>query len=162
MSARRDPNLTIDAAQFDYRPMIDADLDQVLLLERSVYAHPWSRGNFIDALAGTQPAWVLRGADRQLLAYFLLMTMFDEVHLLNLAVCAEGQGQGIGRLMLGRALACARGLGMESMLLEVRPSNVRAIDTYLRHGFVQIGLRNGYYPQDGAGREDAIVMRLAL
>jgi ribosomal-protein-alanine N-acetyltransferase len=166
MSALAGSNLAVDPAvdpaRFTYQPMVESDIDQVVLLERSVYAHPWSRGNFLDALISAQPAWVLRGHDQQLLAYFLMMTIFDEVHLLNLAICAQGQGQGIGRLMLGRALSCARGLEMESMLLEVRPSNSRAIDLYQRHGFVQIGVRKGYYPQEGGQREDAIVMRLAL
>ena len=51
---------------------------------------------------------------------------------------------------------------MTSILLEVRPSNERALDVYRRHGYVQIGRRKGYYPAGAAGREDAIVMRLDL
>jgi ribosomal-protein-alanine N-acetyltransferase len=156
------PHLTSAPTLLECQPMAQSDIDQVVALESNVYAHPWSRGNFQDALESAHPAWVLRGQDQQLLAYFLLMTMLDEVHLLNLAVCADQQGRGLGRLMLERALSCARALGMESMLLEVRTSNARAIDLYLRQGFLQIGLRKAYYPQDGQQREDAIVMRLAL
>ena len=32
---------------------------------------------------------------------------------------------------------------------------------YARYGFVRIGTRRGYYPAHG-GREDAVVMRIAL
>jgi ribosomal-protein-alanine N-acetyltransferase len=46
-----------------------------------------------------------------------------------------------------------------SVLLEVRPSNARALAVYERYGFARIGLRKNYYPAGIGGREDAIVMR---
>jgi ribosomal-protein-alanine N-acetyltransferase len=149
-------------ALLDYQPMTEHDVDQMVALEQSVYALPWSRGNFLDALSCSYPAWVLRDTSGELLAYFLLMTMVDEVHLLNLAVRVDRQGLGLGRFMLDKALACGRGQGMESMLLEVRPSNTRALALYARNGFLQLGLRKAYYPAPGQQREDAIVMRRAL
>jgi ribosomal-protein-alanine N-acetyltransferase len=48
------------------------------------------------------------------------------------------------------------------VLLEVRPSNIRALDIYRRYGFAEIGRRKGYYPAPNQQREDAIVMRLEL
>jgi ribosomal-protein-alanine N-acetyltransferase len=47
------------------------------------------------------------------------------------------------------------------MMLEVRPSNTPAQRLYRRYGFERIGVRRGYYPSHG-GREDALVMRIAL
>ena len=55
----------------------------------------------------------------------------------------------------------ARSYGARTMLLEVRPSNAAAQQMYERYGFVRIGIRRGYYPARD-GREDAIVMRVAL
>jgi ribosomal-protein-alanine N-acetyltransferase len=152
----------VNPALLDYQAMTQGDVDAMLELEHSVYPMPWSRGNFLDALSCAYPAWVLRDADGQLLGYFLLMIMVDEVHLLNLAVRAASQGQGLGRFLLDKALACGRGAGAESMLLEVRPSNARALALYARDGFLQVGLRKAYYPAPGQQREDAIVMRRAL
>jgi ribosomal-protein-alanine N-acetyltransferase len=51
---------------------------------------------------------------------------------------------------------------MTSILLEVRPSNKRALEVYQRYGFARIGLRKGYYPAANNTREDAIVMRLPI
>jgi ribosomal-protein-alanine N-acetyltransferase len=51
---------------------------------------------------------------------------------------------------------------MESVLLEVRPSNTRALEIYERYGFKQIGRRKGYYPAADGQREDAIVMRFGI
>jgi ribosomal-protein-alanine N-acetyltransferase len=151
-----------DLARLNYEPMQESDIDDVLALEQSVYPHPWSRGNFADSLASGYQAWILRDQQQRLLGYFLVMPMVDEAHLLNVAVAADWQGQGLGHLLLNQAVACARGLGMESVLLEVRPSNTRALEVYQRYGFTQIGRRKGYYPAASQQREDAIVMRFEL
>ncbi|MCU6501412.1 ribosomal protein S18-alanine N-acetyltransferase [Duganella vulcania] len=151
-----------DLARLNYEPMQQADLPDVVALEESVYPHPWSMANFIDSLNSNYEAWVLRDQQGDLLGYFLLMAIVDEAHLLNVAVSAEKQGQGLGRFLLNQAVACARGLGMESVLLEVRPSNTRALEIYERYGFKQIGRRKGYYPAANQQREDAIVMRFSL
>lgn len=151
-----------DLARLNYEPMQPGDIDEVLALEQSVYPHPWSRANFADSLASGYDAWVLRGHGGALMGYFLIMQVVDEAHLLNVAVAQEWQGQGLGRFLLNQSVARARGLGMEAMLLEVRPTNTRALDIYQRYGFKQIGRRKGYYPAANGQREDAIVMRIAL
>jgi ribosomal-protein-alanine N-acetyltransferase len=82
--------------------------------------------------------------------------------LLNIAVRRDLQGQGIGRLLLDHGVALAQEQGLESILLEVRPSNDRAVIVYERYGFAGIGVRKGYYPAGENRREDAIVMRLSI
>jgi ribosomal-protein-alanine N-acetyltransferase len=151
-----------DLARLNYEPMRESDIEDVLAVEVRVYPYPWSRANFLDSLASGYQAWVLRDQAMRLLGYFLIMPVVDEAHLLNVAVAEEWQGQGLGRFLLNQSVACARGLGMESMLLEVRPSNARALGIYERYGFEQIGRRKGYYPAADQQREDAIVMRYTL
>lgn len=136
-----------------------ADVDQILDIEQRVYSHPWSRGNFTDAFLSGYEARGLRDASEQLLAYFVVMPVLDELHLLNLAVSANAQGRGYARLLLDKMQAYAKEKGHVSILLEVRAGNRRAIDVYLRYGFIEIGRRKGYYPAAGDAREDAIVMR---
>jgi len=151
-----------DLARLVYEPMAPADLEEVVAIEQGVYPHPWTRTNFSDSLKSGYQAWVLRNQGGELMGYFLVMAVVDEAHLLNVAVAAAWQGQGLGRFLLNQSVACARGLGMESMLLEVRPSNERALRIYRRYGFSEIGRRKGYYPAADGAREDAIVMRIAL
>jgi ribosomal-protein-alanine N-acetyltransferase len=146
----------------DYAPMRLQDVDAVLAIEQSVFPHPWSRGNFLDSLTSGYDAWVLRDAQGQLAGYFLLMAAVDEAHLLDVAVTASRQGTGLGRYLLDKVAARARGLGAASVLLEVRPSNLRALAVYRRYGYVEIGRRRAYYPAHEGRREDAIVMRHVL
>ena len=143
-------------------PMTAADVDEVWALECSVFPYPWSRGNFVDAVASGYDCWTVRDADGELAGYYLLMYALDEAHLLDVAVAGKRQRQGLGRRLLYQIAARALGHGMASILLEVRPSNERALEVYRRHGYVHIGRRKGYYPAGPANREDAIVMRLDL
>lgn len=147
--------------QYVYAPMVMADLDAVFAIEQVVYPHPWTRGNFVDSLAAGYSAWTLHDG-AELVGYFLIMAAVDEAHLLNVSVAADRQGQGLGRYLLDKVAACARGLGATSVLLEVRPSNQRALEVYLRHGYTEIGRRKNYYPAHHGQREEAIVMRLPL
>lgn len=150
-------------ARLALRPMVADDVDEVHALECSVFPHPWSRGNFVDSLTSGYDAWVLREeGSEQLAGYFLLMYALEEAHLLDVAVASARQGAGVGRLLLDRIAARARAMGMESILLEVRPSNARALLVYQRYGYAEIGRRKGYYPAYEGRREDAIVMRYVL
>ncbi|WP_370663897.1 ribosomal protein S18-alanine N-acetyltransferase [Massilia forsythiae] len=161
----------LQAQSLALRPMVAGDVDAVHALECSVFPHPWSRANFVDSLSSGYDAWVLcaddgdaqaDGAGGALAGYFLLMYALDEAHLLDVALAAARQGAGLGRWLLDRIAARARARGMASILLEVRPSNERALQVYLRYGYAEIGRRKGYYPAHDGKREDAIVMRYPL
>lgn len=139
-----------------------SDIEQVVSIENDAFPFPWTRGNFLDSLASGYPAWVMRAHDGRLAGYFLLMNAVDELHILNITVRPDLQGSGLGRVLLNKVVALARAENMQSVLLEVRPSNQRALDVYRHVGFVQIGVRKNYYPAGAAAREEAIVMRLLL
>ena len=142
-------------------PMRAAGLDGVMAIERAAYAFPWTRGNFIDALAAGYVAQELHCEDR-LVGYFVAMAGVDEMHLLNLTVAPADQGQGHARHMLDEIVALCRAQSARQLWLEVRGSNMRARAIYRRFGFADIGIRRAYYPAAGALREDAIVMNLAI
>ncbi len=140
------------------QPMTDADLDEVVALEAHVQAFPWTRGNFADALAAGYGAWALR-REGKLAGFCVLMFAPDVAHLLVIAVAKPLHRQGLGGLLLDWCEQQARERGMEGVLLEVRPSNESAVSFYKRHGYLQIGVRRGYYPAEKGGREDALVMQ---
>ncbi|GAB4566422.1 MAG: ribosomal protein S18-alanine N-acetyltransferase [Rhizobacter sp.] len=147
-------------------PMTVKQIDSVLEVELQAYPFPWTRGNFIDSLAAAYPSQVLYGAQGELLGYFVAMEGVDELHLLNITVAPAAQGRGHARFMLDELCALGRARRAQQIWLEVRESNQRARDIYAHYGFVQVGLRRGYYPAarstHASGREDAVVMSLAL
>ncbi|MDR5854306.1 ribosomal protein S18-alanine N-acetyltransferase [Caballeronia sp. LZ062] len=143
-------------------PMTEADLDEVAAVEKLAYEFPWSRGNFQDSLRNGYYGVCLRHVTGTLIGYCVLMPVVDEMHLLNLCVAPSAQRAGAGLTLLREAVRVARAEKLEGMLLEVRPSNPRAIQLYERFGFTAIGRRKNYYPARHRSREDAIVMRLSF
>jgi [ribosomal protein S18]-alanine N-acetyltransferase len=141
-------------------PMLEQDLGEVLAIEKAIYTHPWTRGNFADSLrAGYEcRSYRLNG---ELIGYFVLMVAVGEAHLLNLSVAAPHQRRGYGSALLDEATRLARSLGAANVFLEVRPSNRAAQELYYRYGFCKVAVRRGYYPAH-SGREDALVLSLAL
>jgi ribosomal-protein-alanine N-acetyltransferase len=149
------------AVEARFEPLSEARLDAVMAIEQTAYAQPWSRGNFTDSLkAGYQAQLLL--ADDAILGYFIAMKGVDEVHLLNITVAPDHQGQGWGRVMLDALAIWSRGQGAQWLWLEVRVSNQRALQIYERHGYRRVGERKGYYPAGQGRREDAVVMSLRL
>ena len=155
----------LEPLEAQLEPMTESWFEAVLQVEQSAYAHPWTRGNFSDSLKAGYQALVLtggRGPNAQLLGYFVAMKGVDEVHLLNITVAPAHQRQGWARVMLDALALWSRGEGAQWLWLEVRLSNGRARTVYERYGFRHVGTRRQYYPAANAGREDAVVMSLAL
>jgi ribosomal-protein-alanine N-acetyltransferase len=75
-----------------------------------------------------------------------------EREVLNIAVKPEFRRQGLAALLLGHELK-----RKANIFLEVRESNVGAIQLYKNAGFMQLSRRRHYYDNP---RESAIVMRL--
>lgn len=152
------------SAQLDliprYRRMTGADLDAVVAIEKTIYPHPWTRGNFSDSLAAGYHCWIAE-CGGEMAGYSVVVIAAGEAHLLNLSVAGPWQRRGIGREVLNFVLQLARESGAARILLEVRPSNGAARSLYAAAGFAEIATRRGYYPADRS-REDAIVLELAL
>ena len=146
--------------RFQLNPMRTADLEEVIAIERAVYSHPWTHGNFVDSLnAGYLCRTYRIGAE--LVGYFIMIVAVGEAHLLNLSVAAASQRQGMGSALLEEALRIARERDAKHLFLEVRPSNAPALALYSAFSFRRIAERRGYYPAE-QGREDALVLTLDL
>ena len=141
-------------------PMTTALLDAVMAIEVAAYAFPWTRGNFVDSLAAGHPTQVLLDARGTMLGYFVAMTGVDEMHLLNITVAPAVQGRGHARVLMDALIALCRAQHARELWLEVRESNAHARAMYVHLGFVQVGVRKGYYPAPLGRREDAVVMGL--
>lgn len=146
--------------QLHYRQMRMGDLPEVAGLEKSLYAFPWSLGNFRDSVTAGYDCWVVTHGE-SVIGYAVLMVALDEAHLLNFAVASEWHNQGIGRGFLAHMVEVARLAGCQIVYLEVRPSNLAARHLYRTMGFQQIAIRPDYYPAPG-GREDALFLGLSL
>jgi [ribosomal protein S18]-alanine N-acetyltransferase len=145
------------------REMTAADLPAVLDLEHALFGdEAWTEGMLASELAGVASGrYYLVAEDAGGLAGYagLLTPGGGQADVLTLAVAEPRWGQGLGAALLDALLAEAGRRGCSEVFLEVRVDNVRAQRLYERRGFVEIGIRRGYYQPSGT---DALVMRLTL
>ena len=120
--------------EFDFRPMLAADLDDLIRIERAAYPYPWTLGNFRDCLESGYSCWVAE-LDGQLAGYWVMMMAVGEGHILNCCVAPNWQGRGFGRQIMEHLMDTARDHKTEFLFLEVRPSNRAAVGLYQRLGF---------------------------
>lgn len=139
-----------------FRPMEETDLPAVLEIENRVYEYPWAAGIFQDCLRMSYNCWVYE-QKYDIVAYGIATIGAGESHLLNLSVHPDSQRAGLGRKMLNHLISMSQRHNVDTLLLEVRPSNHAALCLYRAAGFNEVGLRKNYYPA-GRGREDALIL----
>lgn len=145
----------IDPRQVRLTSMTEADVPDILRLERACFADPWERLAFEREVHNeVSRSVVARDANGRLVGYAIYWAAGPEFHLLNLAVAPWCRRQGIARILMRRLMHDARSEGAEYVALEVRRSNLAAKALYLDFGFVTVGIRPRYYRD----REDAEVM----
>lgn len=143
-------------AMLDIEAMQVSDLDAVLAIEKLCFPTPWSRFAFQTELTENHYALYIVGKiDGQIVAYAGTWIILDEAHITNVAVHPEWQGKGLGKEILLALLSRAKERGATRATLEVRKQNTTAQQLYLKHGFYFLGVRPGYYTDNG---EDALIM----
>ena len=147
------------ADQVTFRPMTSGDLEQVMAIERTAFAYPWSGRFFQQELEVECARSVVAEFNGQIVGYVLFWLLPDEVDIHNIAVHSDFRRKGIGGALLDQVIARAQRRSSIRVTLEVRVSNSAARKLYERTGFVPVGLRRGYYSDNG---EDAVAMHLNL
>jgi [ribosomal protein S18]-alanine N-acetyltransferase len=142
-----------------FRPMNTADLDEVMVIERTSYRFPWSAGFFLQELQAACARSIVAETDGRIVGYVLYWLLPGSIDIHNIAVHVDFRRRGLGRLLLEKVVAEARQRSISQVTLEVRKSNLTAQKLYESVGFVATGIRRGYYSDDG---EDALAMTLEL
>ena len=137
------------------RDMLVTDVEVVSAIERRTFTLPWSTAIISGQLArDTGIALVCEVGGR--IAAYLIADMFVDVwHLMNVAVDGPYQRQHAASELIEAYFAITEMHGHRGHTLEVRVSNLSAIQLYRSFGFVATGVRPGYYSDD---REDALIM----
>ena len=144
------------------RRMTLEDLPVVMHIDGLSLPTPWSERNFryelIENLASQLLVAEASGKDAQVLGFIGFWILVDEAHISTIAVHPDHRRRGIGGLLLRGAIQMAIPLGANMITLEVRQSNIGAINLYAKQGFQVVGRRREYYRDN---HEDAILMTLS-
>ncbi|MBI3910428.1 MAG: ribosomal protein S18-alanine N-acetyltransferase [Armatimonadetes bacterium] len=137
------------------RAMKQEDIPQVSAVDRLCFPVPWSPQTFaaeIRQLAGFYLVAELRG---RIVGYIGSWMVLDEVHIATLGVHPDLRRRHIAARLLLALLEEATRRRVRRVTLEVRASNTAARELYQKYGFEAVGVRHGYYSDNG---EDAILM----
>ncbi|KMK66268.1 GNAT family N-acetyltransferase [Puniceibacterium sp. IMCC21224] len=129
--------------------------EQLATLQARAYQDmaPWSARDFDDLL--TQPTALLVSRPH---AFCLGRVIIDEAEILALATDPDHQRRGLGTDILTRFESQAKVRGAVRIFLETAATNSRARAFYANFGYVNTGLRKGYYAQPDGSRIDAVLM----
>jgi ribosomal-protein-alanine N-acetyltransferase len=137
-----------------------SDIDDILGIEQSSFAVPWSREAFYREIEENQFAYYLVIEDHfQPIGYCGIWLVMDEAHVTNIAILPSYRGRKLGEQLMKEAIKLAKRQGAATMTLEARVSNHVAQNLYKKLGFEAGGIRKNYYSDNG---EDALVMWVKL
>lgn len=135
-------------------------LDDIVSIENESFSVPWTRNNFVSALAVDNTfLYVLESDDGKIAGFCCLLLIDYESEILNIAVSPKYRNKGYGAELLNHMISKCSESNIESVFLEVRDSNVAARNLYGKFGFEIIGKRKNYYTLP---TEDAILMQKTL
>ena len=142
------------------RRMQESDLDSVVTLENNLFSSDaWERKTFLYELnENPYAALFVYEEDGVISGYVDVWVMYEQAQIADIGVDTAMQHTGIGSKLMKKAMYVAMREGCETMSLEVRCSNEKAIGLYEKYGFIAVGKRKKYY---GDG-EDALLMVKAL
>lgn len=139
--------------------MEQRDLPIVLEIERQSFSFPWPEVAFKQGANRTNPHihFLVARTCGVPIAFINFSIVEDYVHITNFAVSPTYRRQNVGKYLLARTLEYIRASGGRTVFLEVRVSNLPALNLYRQFGFEIADFRRKYYPDDG---EDAYILLL--
>lgn len=117
---------------------VDPDWDEVLELDRLAFTGFWgmSRLGLEEAHHTNKSTVLLTTRSRRLLSgYCIVGAQWGTVYLHRIAVRPAEAGQGLGARLVAAAIDWGASTGSQSIVLNVRPENIRAKRLYDRLGF---------------------------
>ena len=143
-------------------PLNHSHLIEVNTIEQSSHLTPWSekiiqqsfgpRSHNVGLFCVEKNQW-------QLIGYYFSEHVAGEVSLENMCVAAEFQGKGYAHRLMTDLIDYGQEITAQEIWLEVRTSNVAAINLYKKYGFSTVSERKNYYSIPGTdSKENALLM----
>ena len=146
-------------AEIIVRELKVEDSAAVAEMEQQIFSDPWSEKSVLETVQQKQSVCFAAEKAGHLLGYLLAYHAADEAEIARIAVQKEARRQGAaGKLMQALEHYCEEHK-MEKLLLDVRESNEAARSFYTKNGFVEDGIRQGFYTNPS---EDAVLMSRQL
>ncbi|WP_300408143.1 ribosomal protein S18-alanine N-acetyltransferase [Lagierella sp.] len=135
------------------------DIKDVAVMEKEIFKFPWAYESFVSFLDNKFNHFYLVLKDDELVGYFGIMMIFDDCDIYSVGVRPKYQGEGIGNFIIKKIIQICNENNVNTITLEVREFNYKAIGLYEKFGFKLLTRIKGYYSNPS---EDGLLMRLDL
>ena len=135
-----------------------------MAIETACHSHPWTLKTMSSCIGGRYFNLAAL-SNNTIVGFYIGEKAGPDFTLMDICVAPEYQGKGIAKQLLSQFIEYGEQQSAETLFLEVRESNTRAIKLYESAGFIEMSVRKNYYPSNDAaknGFEDAILMGLSL
>jgi len=125
-----------------------ASVDDAALLakmEKENFSDPWNEETLKRVLENAATHFIIAEIDGHAVAYGGMNIVFEDCDIINLAVDSDFRRCGIGKALVSQMLDVCRSVGVESVFLEHRESNISAAALYEKFGFEKYAIRKNYY-----------------
>lgn len=135
--------------------MTAAHIDEVALIEKECFVHPWSRESLENELNNDNTLFYVAEDSGKVVGYIGASIVVDEGYIYNVAVKKEYRRQGVGSALINQLVTFGKKNSLCFWTLEVREGNESAVSLYSNFGFIKVGVRKDYYSEP---KENAILM----
>jgi len=134
------------------------DLKEAYKIECEVNPSPWKYETFLSSFEVGHKGLICKH-DSEIIGFIIFSPINPEAHILSISVTKKIQSKGVGSLLLQSMLDQCAAMNYKKIFLEVRTSNLQAINFYQKFGFSKDAIRNNYYTDNS---EDALLMSLSI
>lgn len=114
-------------------------------IEYQSFSDPWSQKSVLETIDNPQTICLAAEKAGRLIGFVFAYTAADEAEIARIAVIKEQQKQGTGKRILEALEEICRKNKIQKLMLDVRESNEGARAFYTKAGFVEDGIRKGFY-----------------
>lgn len=138
------------------RKAVPEDAARMAELEKICFAAPWSEASLRHEIEENPVAmYIVAELDGKIVGYAGVWWILDEGHITNVSVDPDYRDRKVATAVIEALIEAAGNEGVDKFTLEVRVSNAPALALYRKFDFKEVGIRKGYYEDNG---EDAIIM----
>lgn len=124
-------------------------------IEKTCFSQPWTIEGISAELDNENARFLVALKVEKVVGYVGMHNICSCGYLTNIAVLPEYRRLGIAKELLRRIISLGENEDMEFISLEVRESNLVAINLYESLGFKEVGMRRNFYSKP---TENAIIM----
>ncbi len=133
----------------------NSHLNQLKRIEDNCFSHPLSLQNIKNSLDNDKYVYYGYVKDDVLVGYISVFFVLDEAYINNVAVLEQFRHKKIASKLIEKVLDHCAQSNSSFISLEVRESNLAAINLYSKFDFKNVTIRKNYYNKP---IEDAIIM----